>query len=177
MTDLSGKVALVTGASKGIGAAIARELAAAGSTVIVNYGNDKVAADRVVDAIVSKGGQAIAVKGDVAKVADVRRLYAEAKAAFGPISILVNNAAAAGFSPIEAVTEDDYRRMFDTNVLGSILTIREALVHFGPEGGSIPPNGRPPVSVTRTSTKQRSKNHDIKLIRDPRFGLAMCTCR
>jgi 3-oxoacyl-[acyl-carrier protein] reductase len=137
MTDLTGKVAVVTGASRGIGAAIARELAAAGAAVIVNYGNDKVAADRVVDAIMSKGGRAIAVKGDVAKAADVRRLFAEAKATFGPVSILVNNAAAAGFSPIEAVTEDDYRRMFDTNVLGSILTIREALAHFGSVGGSI----------------------------------------
>ena len=137
MTDLKGKVAVVTGASKGIGAETARELSAAGAAVIVNYGNDTVAADRVVDAIMSNGGRAIAVKADVAKAADVRRLFAEAEAAFGPVSILVNNAAASGFSPVEAVIEDDYRRMFDTNVLGSILTIQGALAHFGTGGGSI----------------------------------------
>ena len=137
MTDLTGKVAVVTGASKGIGTEIARELAAAGAAVVVNYVTDTAAADRVVDAIMSEGGRAIALKGDVAKAADVRQLFAGVKAAFGPVSILVNNAAAAGFSPIEAVTEEDYRRMFDTNVLGGILTIQEALAHFGPEGGSI----------------------------------------
>ena len=137
MTDLTGKAAVVTGASKGIGAEIARQLAAAGAAVVVNYAADKAAAGRVVDVITSGGGRAIAAKGDVAKAADVRRLFAEAEAAFGPVSILVNNAASAGFSPIEAVTEGDYRRMFDTNVLGSILTIQEALTHFGPGGGSI----------------------------------------
>jgi 3-oxoacyl-[acyl-carrier protein] reductase len=135
--DLTGKVAVVTGASKGIGAEIARALAASGAAVVVNYAASKAAADRVVDEIVSKGGRAITVPGDVSKAADVRRLFAETKAMFGAVDILVNNAGIGEFSPIEAVTEDHYRRQFDTNVLGTVLTIREALAHFGPDGGSI----------------------------------------
>lgn len=103
----------------------------------MNYASSKEAADRVVDQIISNGGRAVAVQGDVSKPADVRRLFAEAKAAFGPIDILVNNAAAAGFSPLEAVTEDHYRHLFETNVLGTVLTIQEALAHFGPNGGSV----------------------------------------
>ncbi len=137
MADLTGKVAVVTGASKGIGAAIANALAAAGAAVVVNYAGAMEAASRVVADIVGKGGRAIAVQGDVSKVADVSRLFAETKAAFGTIDILVNNAGIGGFSPLEGVTEEDYRRLFDTNVLGAILTTKEALTHFGPNGGSV----------------------------------------
>jgi 3-oxoacyl-[acyl-carrier protein] reductase len=137
MANLTGKVAVVTGASKGIGAEIARALAAAGAAVVVNYAASKEAADRVVDEIVSKDGRAIAVQGDVSKAADVHRLFAETKAAFGAIDILVNNAGIGEFSPLEAVTEDQYRRLFDTNVLGTVLTIQEALAHFGSNGGSV----------------------------------------
>jgi 3-oxoacyl-[acyl-carrier protein] reductase len=106
MSDLTGKIAVVTGASKGIGAEIAKALAAAGAAVVVNYAASKEAADRVADAIVSKGGRAIAVRGDISKAADVRRLFREMKAAFGAIDVLVNNAGIGEFSPIEAVTED-----------------------------------------------------------------------
>jgi 3-oxoacyl-[acyl-carrier protein] reductase len=137
MADLTGKTAVVTGAAKGIGAEIARALASAGAAVTVNYASSRDAAARLVDEILSTGGRAIAVQGDVAKAAEVRRLFAETKAAFGSIDILVNNAAIVGFSPLEAVTEEQYRRAFDTNVLGTILTIREALIHFGPKGGSV----------------------------------------
>ena len=137
MADLTGKVAVVTGASKGIGAAIANALAAAGAAVVVNYAGAMEAASRVVADIVGKGGRAIAVQGDVSKVADVSRLFAETKAAFGTIDILINNAGIGGFSPLEGVTEEDYRRLFDTNVLGAILTTKEALAHFGPNGGSV----------------------------------------
>jgi 3-oxoacyl-[acyl-carrier protein] reductase len=137
MSDLTGKIAVVTGAAKGIGAEIARELAAAGAAVVVNYSASKEAADRVVDEIVGKGGRAVAVQGDVSKAADVRRLFAETKAEFARLDILVNNAGIAEFSPLEAVTEDHYRRLFDTNVLGTVLMIKEALAHFGRNGGSI----------------------------------------
>jgi len=132
MNDLKGKVAVVTGASKGIGAGIAKAMAEAGAAVVVNYVGSKEAAQRVSDEIVSKGGRAIAVQGDVSKAADVRKLFAETKAAFGTIEILVNNAGIGSFATVEAVTEEQYRRLFDTNVLGTVLTIQEALKHFGP---------------------------------------------
>lgn len=137
MADLTGNVAVITGASKGIGAEIARGLAAAGARVVVNYATDKNGADGVVNDIVSKGGQAIAFPGNVSNAAAAHRLFAEAKAAFGTIDILVNNAGTAEFGPIEAVNEEQYRRLFDTNVLGTILNIREALAHFSSTGGSI----------------------------------------
>jgi 3-oxoacyl-[acyl-carrier protein] reductase len=137
MSDLTGKVAVVTGASKGIGAAIAKALAEAGAAVVVNYVGSQEAADRVVDEIVSKGGRALGVQGDVSKAAEVRRLFAETKAAFGVIDILVNNAGIGEFRPLEAVSEEHYRRLFDTNVLGTVLTTQEALAHFGPDGGSV----------------------------------------
>jgi len=137
MSDLKGKVAVVTGASKGIGAEIARTMAAAGAAVVVNYAGSKAAAERVIDEIVRNGCRAIAIQGDVSKPVDVRRLFSETKAAFGNIDILVNNAGIGEFSPIEAVSEDHYRRLFDTNVLGTVLTVQEALNHFGPNGGSI----------------------------------------
>ena len=137
MANLTGKVAVVTGASKGIGAAIAKALAAAGAAVVVNYAGSKEAAARVVDDIKGKGGRAIAVQGDVSKAADVSRLFAETKAAFGALDVLVNNAGIGAFSPLEAVTEELYRRLFDTNVLGPVLTIKEALAHFSASGGSV----------------------------------------
>ena len=137
MNELKGKVAIVTGASKGIGAGIAKGLGAAGAAVVVNYASSKEGADRVVAAITGKGGKAIAVQGDVSKEADVQRLFAETKRAFGAPNVLVNNAGIYAFEPIEAVTEDEFHRQFNTNVLAPILTIREALKHFGPDGGSV----------------------------------------
>jgi 3-oxoacyl-[acyl-carrier protein] reductase len=137
MADLKGSVAIVTGAAKGIGAEIAKQLAAAGASVVVNYVASKDAAERVVGEIIANGGRGIAVQGDVAKTADVGRLFAATKDTFDRLDILVNNAGIAEFVPIEAVTTDQYRRQFDTNVLGPLLTIREALAHFGPAGGSI----------------------------------------
>jgi 3-oxoacyl-[acyl-carrier protein] reductase len=137
MSELKGKVAIVTGASKGIGAGIAKRMAEAGAAVVVNYASSKEGADRVVSEITKKGGKAIAVQGDVSKVADVKRLFAEAKRAFGAPDVLVNNAGIFAFDPLEAVTEDEFHREFNTNVLGPILTIQEALKHFGPEGGSV----------------------------------------
>jgi 3-oxoacyl-[acyl-carrier protein] reductase len=137
MTDLKGKVAIVTGASKGIGAEIARELAEAGASVAVNYASSKEGADRVVADIKSKGGKAIAVKGDVAKAEDVQAIFAETNKAFGSLDILVNNAGVYAFQPLDAVTDSEFHRHFDTNVLGTILAAQEALKYFGPEGGSI----------------------------------------
>src|SRR5271170_4263164 len=137
MDELKGKVAIVTGASKGIGAGIAKGLGAAGAAVVVNYASSKEGADRVVAEITSKGGKAVAVQGDVSKSADVRRLFAETKRAFGAPNVLVNNAGIYAFAPLENVTEDEFHREFNTNVLGSILTIQEAVKHFGPDGGSV----------------------------------------
>ena len=137
MSELKGKVAIVTGASKGIGAGIAKRMAEEGAAVVVNYASSKEGADRVVSEITKKGGKAIAVQGDVSKVVDVKRLFAEAKRAFGAPDVLVNNAGIFAFDPLEAVTEDEFHREFNTNVLGPILTIQEALKHFGPEGGSV----------------------------------------
>jgi 3-oxoacyl-[acyl-carrier protein] reductase len=134
---LAGKVAVVTGASKGIGAAIAGAYGAAGAKVVVNYSGDKAGADKVVASITSAGGQAVAVQGDVSKKADVVRLYAEAKSAFGQVDVLVNNAGVFAFSPLEEVTEEEFHREYNVNVLGTLLTTQEALNHFGPEGGSV----------------------------------------
>ena len=134
---LAGKVALVTGASKGIGASIAKHLAAEGAAVVVNYASSKEGADRVVGEIVSDGGKAIAVQANVAKRAEIERLFAETKKAFGRLDILVNNAGVYEFSPLEAVTEEHFHKMFNLNVLGLILTTQEAAKHFGSAGGSI----------------------------------------
>ena len=136
MAQLTGKVAIVTGASKGIGAGIAKGLAAAGAAVVVNYAGSKEGADAVVREIVAKDGKAIAVQGDVAKADDVKRLFAETKRAFGAPSILVNNAGVYHFQSLAEITEDQYRRQFDTNVLGVLLTAQEAAKHFE-AGGSI----------------------------------------
>lgn len=134
---LAGKVAVVTGASKGIGAAIARELAAEGAAVVVNYASSKAAADRVVAEIVGKGGKAVAVQANVASKPAIERLFAEATKAFGRLDILVNNAGSYEFAPLENVTAEHFHKMFDLNVLGLILTTQEAVKHFGPTGGSI----------------------------------------
>jgi 3-oxoacyl-[acyl-carrier protein] reductase len=149
---LEGKVAVVTGASKGIGADIARHLAAEGANVVVNYSSSKEGADRVVDEITKRGGQAVAVQADVAKKADVQRLFAFAKKAFGKIDILVNNAGIYQWAPLEEITEEQFHQQFNTNVLGLILATQEAVRHFGETGGTIinisstvtsltPPNG------------------------------------
>jgi 3-oxoacyl-[acyl-carrier protein] reductase len=137
MSELTGKVAVVTGASKGIGAAIAKALGAAGASVVVNYASSKEGADRVVAAINGKGGKAIAVHGSVAEAKDVQRLFEETKRAFGTLDVLVNNAAVFAFAPLEAVTETEFHREFNINVLGTILATREALKYFGPAGGSV----------------------------------------
>jgi 3-oxoacyl-[acyl-carrier protein] reductase len=134
---LKDKVAIVTGASKGIGASIARHLAAAGAAVVVNYASSKAGADRVVAEIEREGGRAIAVQADVAKAADIERLFTETTAAFGRLDILVNNAGIYEFSPLEAVTEDHVRKQFDVNVVGLILASQAAARHFGAEGGTI----------------------------------------
>jgi len=137
MSELTGKVAVVTGASKGIGAGIAKGLAAAGAAVVVNYASSKEGAERVVAEITGKGGKAIAVHGNVAEAKDVQRLFEEAKKAFGSLDVLVNNAGVFEFSPLEAVTETEFHREFNINVLGTILATREALKYFGPAGGSV----------------------------------------
>ena len=121
MSKLAGKVAIVTGASKGIGAGIAKGLAAEGAAVVVNYSSSKAGADRVVSEITNKGGKAIAVQGDMSKATDVQRLFAETKKTFGSLDVLVNNAGIYKFNPIEEVKEDEFHSQFNTNVLGPIL--------------------------------------------------------
>jgi 3-oxoacyl-[acyl-carrier protein] reductase len=150
---LAGKVAVVTGASKGIGAAVAQNLAAEGASVVVNYSSSKAGADKVVAEISKAGGRAVAVQGDVSKKADIDRLFVETRKTFGPLDILVNNAGIYEFSPLENITADHFRKQFDLNVLGLILTTQEAVKYFGPGGGSVvnissivsgtyaPPNG------------------------------------
>jgi 3-oxoacyl-[acyl-carrier protein] reductase len=156
---LAGKVAVVTGASKGIGAEIARHLAAEGAAVVVNYSSSKEGADKVVGDITKKGGKAIAVQGNVAKDADIRRLFAEAKKAYDHVDILVNNAGIYEFAPIEAVTAEHFHKMFDLNVLGLLLTTQEAVKHFGSKGGSIINIGSvaataaPPTTSVYSATK------------------------
>src|SRR3982751_4556877 len=127
MAKLKGKVAIVTGASKGIGAGIAKQLAFEGASVVVNYASSKEGADRVVAEITSQGGKAVAVQGDVSKAADVQRLFAETKKSYGTLDVLVNNAGIFQFDPLEAVTETEFHREFNTNVLGTILATQESL--------------------------------------------------
>src|SRR5512142_29733 len=134
---LTGTVAIVTGASKGIGASIAKHLAAEGAAVVVNYASSREGADRVVAEIVGQGGKAVPVQANLADPADIRRLFAEAKQAFGRVDILVNNAGVYEFAPIEDVTPEHFHRMFDLNVLGLLLASQEAVKQFGPDGGSI----------------------------------------
>jgi 3-oxoacyl-[acyl-carrier protein] reductase len=137
MSKLAHKVAVVTGASKGIGAAIAKALAAEGAAVVVNYSSSRRDADTVVAEITGKGGKAVAIQGDVSKSPDVERLFADTINLFGRIDILVNNAGIYRFAPIETVTEDDFHQHFNINVLGVVLAAKEAIKHFGPDGGSI----------------------------------------
>src|SRR5436309_12089625 len=133
---LSGKVAVVTGASKGIGAEIALHLGAEGAAVVVNYASSKAGADKVVAAIAGKGGKAVAVQADVSKPEDIRRLFAETKKAFGAVDILVNNAGIYEFAPLDEVTPEHFHRQFDLNVLGLLLATREAVRYFE-DGGSV----------------------------------------
>jgi 3-oxoacyl-[acyl-carrier protein] reductase len=176
---LEGKVAIVTGASKGIGASIAKHMALEGASVVVNYASSKEGADAVVAEIEKAGGKAIAVKADVSKKAEIERLFAQAKKSFGQLDILVNNAGRYEFAPLEAVTEDHFHKLFDLNVLGLILSAQEAVKHFGPDGGNIinissivatlaPPNGAV-YSATKAAvdavTKSLAKELGPKQIR------------
>jgi 3-oxoacyl-[acyl-carrier protein] reductase len=137
MGKLSEKVAIVTGASKGIGAEIAKALAAAGAAVAVNYSSSRDGADRVVAEIEQAGGHAAAIQGDVSRAADVERLFQETQHRLGAPDVLVNNAGVFRFHPLESVTEEEFHRQFNINVLGLILATREAAKHFGPDGGSV----------------------------------------
>jgi 3-oxoacyl-[acyl-carrier protein] reductase len=156
---LNGKVAVVTGASKGIGAGIAKQFAAEGAAVVVNYASSKPDADKVVDEITKRGGKAVAIQGSIAKKADVAKLFSGAEKAFGKIDILVNNAGVYEFVPLEEVTEQQFHRLFDTNVLGMLLATQEALKHFNSNGGSIINIGSlassltPPTAVVYNATK------------------------
>jgi len=134
---LAGKIAVVTGASKGIGASIAKHLAAEGAAVVVNYSSSREGADRVVTEITANGGKAIAAHANVANKSETERLFAETKKAFGRIDVLVNNAGIYEFAPVGEITEEHFHRQFNLNVLGLILATQEALKYFGPEGGSI----------------------------------------
>src|SRR6476646_6026733 len=134
---LNGKVAVVTGASKGIGAGIAKQFAAEGASVVVNYASSKTDADKVVDEITKRGGKAVAVQGNVAKKAEVERLFAVAKKAFGKVDVLVNNAGVYDWSPIEEITEEQFHKQFDVNVLGLLLATQEAVKQFDSNGGNI----------------------------------------
>lgn len=137
MSKLQNKVAIVTGASKGIGAGIAKAFAKEGAKVVVNYASSKETADKVVKSITDNGGTAIAVQADVSKEADVNRLFEATKKAFGTLDILVNNAVFQGYAPIEQITEEIFHQSFNVNVLGDILTIQAALKLFGDQGGNI----------------------------------------
>src|SRR5690349_5304832 len=137
MPKLNGKVAVVTGASKGIGAAIAQKLASEGAKVVVNYARDRAGVERVVERIKAAGGHAIAVQADVSKAEDIQGLFAKTMQAFGNVDILVNNAGVYEFRGIEAVDEEHYRRMFDVNVLGLLLTTKAGVAHMNGEGGVV----------------------------------------
>ena len=137
MKKLENKVAVITGASKGIGAGIAKSLAEAGASVVVNYASAKAGADKVVEDIVANGGKAIAVQGDVSKADDISRLFEETSKAFGAVDILVNNAGVYKFGAIDQITEEDFHSQFNTNVLGLLLTTQGALKNFNENGGSI----------------------------------------
>jgi 3-oxoacyl-[acyl-carrier protein] reductase len=158
VSKLNGKVAVVTGASKGIGAAIAKALAAEGASVVVNYASSKAGADKVVSAITAAGGKAVAVGGDVSKAAEAQGIIAAAVKNYGRLDILVNNSGVYEFAPLEAVTEDSFHRMFNINVLGLLLVTQAAAKHLG-AGGSIINIGSgasritPPSSAVYTATK------------------------
>jgi 3-oxoacyl-[acyl-carrier protein] reductase len=158
MSKLKGKVAVVTGASKGIGAAIAKSLAAEGASVVVNYASSKSGAKTVVDSITAAGGKAVAVGGDVSKASEARGIIDAAIKNYGRLDILVNNSGVYEFSPIEGVTEDQFHRMFNINVLGLLLTTQAAIKHIGAGGsiinvGSVVSRVTPPDSSVYTGTK------------------------
>ena len=158
MSKLKGKVAVVTGASKGIGAAIAKSLGAEGASVVVNYASSKAGADAVVDSITKAGGKAVAVGGDVSKAADAEKIIGTAVKSFGRLDILVNNSGVYEFQPIEAITEEHYQRLFNINVLGLLLTTQSVVKHLS-EGGSVINIGSavtevfPPATAVYTGTK------------------------
>jgi 3-oxoacyl-[acyl-carrier protein] reductase len=159
MNKLNSKVAVVTGASKGIGAGIAKRLAAEGASVVVNYASGKQDADRVVAEIKQQGGNAVALQADVSKASDVQNLFAETKRAFGKLDVLVNNAGVYEFAPLAEITEEQFHRQFNTNVLGLLLATQEAAKLFGADGGSVINIGSmasrmtPPMSAIYTATK------------------------
>jgi 3-oxoacyl-[acyl-carrier protein] reductase len=159
MGKLTGKVAVVTGASKGIGAGIAKELAAQGASVVVNYASSKEGADKVVAEITKAGGKAIAVGGSVAKAGEIEKLFADTKKAYGKVDVLVNNAGVYAFTPLEGITEEEIDRIFDTNVRGLLLATKAGVALFPPEGGSIINIGSvvseqtPPTSSVYSGTK------------------------
>src|ERR1700745_1877788 len=156
---LNGKIAVFTGASKGIGAGIAKQFAEEGASVVVNYASSKSDADKVVDEISKRGGKAIAIQGDVAKKKDIERLFAEAKKAFAKVDILVNNAGVYEWSPLEQITEEQFHKHFNVNVLGVLLATQEAIKHFDSAGGTIinissaVTSLTPPTSAVYTGTK------------------------
>ena len=154
MDRLKGKIAVVTGASKGIGAAIAEHMAAEGESVVVNYASSKAGADAVVKSITEKEGKAVAVQADVSKAEDVQRLFAETKKAFGKLDILVNNAGIYEFLPLEMITAEHFHKQFNLNVLGLLLVTQEAVKHFGPTGGSI-------VNISSVAASQAPPNGSV----------------
>lgn len=172
MKKLTGKVAVVTGASKGIGAAIAKHLAAEGASVVVNYASSKSGADKVVNEITGAGGIAIAVQGDVAKKTDIDRLFAETNQAFGKVDILVNNAGIYEFAPLEQISEEHFHKQFNLNVLGLILTTQEALKYFNGSGGSVVNISSlvstlaPPNSAVYSATKGAVDTITVSLARE-----------
>ncbi|MBM9402402.1 glucose 1-dehydrogenase [Gluconacetobacter azotocaptans] len=158
MSKLSGKVAIVTGASKGIGAGIARALAAEGAAVVVNYASSRSGADAVVTAITNAGGQAVAVQGDVSRKADAQAIVDAAINQFGRLDILVNNSGVYEFASIEEITEEHFHRQFNVNVLGTLLTTQAAVSHLGAGGSiinisSVVSRITPPNSAVYTGTK------------------------
>ena len=159
MSKLAGKVAVVTGASKGIGAGIAKALGAAGASVVVNYASDKAGAEKVVTEIKGSGGKAVAVGASVTQQAEIDQLFAEAKKAFGKVDILVNNAGVYAFSAVDQIAEDEIDRMFNTNVKGLLLASKAAAAQFPSEGGNIINIGSvvsettPPMSAIYSGTK------------------------
>jgi 3-oxoacyl-[acyl-carrier protein] reductase len=159
LKKLTGKVAVVTGASKGIGASIAEHMAAAGASVVVNYSSGKAGAEAVVQRITQKDGRAVAVQADLSKQEDIRRLFAEAKKAFGKLDILVNNAGIYEFAPLEAITPEHFHKQYNVNVLGLLLATQEAVKYFGKEGGSIvnissvAASSAPPTASVYSGTK------------------------
>jgi len=172
MKELENKVALVTGASKGIGAAIATHLARAGAAVAVNYASSREGADRVVAAIQAAGGKAFAVQGDVAKLDDVRRIHAAVREAYGRLDVLVNNAGVYQFDPLENIAEAEFHRQFNTNVLGTLLATQEAVKLFGEDGGSVinvssvVSRNPPPGSAVYSGTKGAVDAITITLARE-----------